>query len=310
MTPREYAALMVDPSKVFEIGDTVWMAFEGVLRPASLPRQGCNPTATKPELRAALKGSGAKIAIWTYDFDGPVSDWWYIICDDPSYDVANFSANGRRDVRAGLRRCEVRPVESTWLAENGHGVYLAAASAYRDYRPLPEEAFVVEMNRRRPREGYECWGTFVDNRLVAWCRCYIVDGAATISQWKSDLEYRNKCPNNAMLYELTREYLRNRGLRYVTNGSRTVGHSTRVHEFCQRMGYRKAYAKLGLQVSLLHGGVLKFFGKPLVWLLRTLNIKGGRLANQVAGVLALQKIRDASRHAGPIDGTTETASHE
>ena len=73
-----------------------------------------------------LTTSGALLAVWTTDWDGPPGEWWYTCCDRALTVEALPSANVRRDVRSGLRKCAVRRVDP-W--EFGSRAYLVLATA-------------------------------------------------------------------------------------------------------------------------------------------------------------------------------------
>jgi hypothetical protein len=185
-------------------------------------------------------------ARWTYQWDGSPSAWWWIICDDRQYDVARLPRHGRRDIRRGLKQCTVRRVEASWLAENGYSTYIAAHQRYDGFKPDDVKTFQKSLIARAPLQDFHCWGAFVNGALVAYGTCVVLDDCAIILTIKSDPDALQFNPNNALFYELTRHYLRGMELRYVTSGSRNIYHMTTVQDFLQQMGYRCAYARLGL----------------------------------------------------------------
>lgn len=58
--------------------------------------------------------------------------------DDPEYDVEKLDKHGRRDVRAGLRRCHVERVNAEWVSENGYEVFASAYDRYEGESRPPE----------------------------------------------------------------------------------------------------------------------------------------------------------------------------
>jgi len=198
-----------------------------------------------------MKETGARLAQWTEGWDTGECDWWYVCCDQKDYDLATLRKDPRYEVRKGLDQCTVRALDPGWFAENGYPVYAAAFARYGT-RPLLDAAgFAREFLGHAEYAGRETWGAFVDARLVAWQSCIVVDDAVFSASSKSDPAFLKAKPNNALLYTLTRHYLRDRGVRYVTSGSRVLLHDTNAQEFKERMGYRKIYAPLRAELGAL-----------------------------------------------------------
>jgi hypothetical protein len=96
--------------------------------------------------------------------------------------------------------------------------------------------------------GTEFWAAFHDGRMAAFATCQIVDGAVTLGTTKSDPELDRYNPNAALFYCIAHHYLQN-GLRYVSNGSRTLWHPTSINEFLTRLGFRKVFCKVHVELS-------------------------------------------------------------
>lgn len=234
----------MEVEEVHWIAGEPWIARSGMLSPINPPHKP--PKADMPAIRQAIRQSKAYGARWTYQWDGPPSEWWWIICDDRQYDVTRLSRRGRRGVRRGLRRCTVRRVEGSWLAENGYEVYLAAHQRYGGFRPDDAGTFRESLLTRSSLKDFHTWGVFVEDKLAAYMTCVILDNCAVILTNKSDPDALRFNPNNALFYEIARHYIREMGLYYVTAGSRNVYHASAIQDFLQQMGYRRAYARLRL----------------------------------------------------------------
>ena len=63
---------------------------------------------------------------------------------------------------------------------------------------------------------------------------------------KFDPEFSSTCPMNALHFIITNHYLLERDCDYITSGARNVSHQTNIHNFQIKMGWRKAYSRLGL----------------------------------------------------------------
>ena len=138
-------------------------------------------------------------------------------------------------------------IDPLWFANNGYAVYVAAFRHYGTPPPLSEDRFVHEFTVHAGYPGRETWGAFVAGTLVAWESCLVIGDASLSSSSKSDPAYHKYLPNNALVYEVTRHYLLERGMRYHSGGTRTLLHQTNRHAFRERMGYRKVYCYLRLE---------------------------------------------------------------
>jgi hypothetical protein len=247
MTLAEYAKHVATSAKVLWVDGIPWEIEGRVLRPLAMAHT--MKAVRRASIQAAIKETGAALAQWTEGWDTQPCDWWYVCCDCPDYDISNLGKVARYDVRRGLAQCEVRRVDSRWFASNGYPTYAAAFQRYGAPPALNENEFVDEFLRHAEYPGRETWGAFVGERLVAWESCIVVDDAVISSSAKADPAFLKARPNNALVYVLTRHYLRERRLAYVTSGSRVLVHDTNVQEFQEKMGYRKVYCLLRSELS-------------------------------------------------------------
>ena len=101
--------------------------------------------------------------------------------------------------------------------------------------------------REPENKGFECWGCFVEGKLAAYAHCIPLEDMVNLSGMISDPAMLKARPNNAMIYTLTRYYLRERKFRYVTDGTRVVHHSTQIQDVLEDMGYRRIFCPLRLE---------------------------------------------------------------
>jgi hypothetical protein len=249
MDARQYADHVALDYPVVWIGDVPWRAANRMLQPLAMPHT-IKPVG-RAAVRQALRQTKAAVARWNDAWDTAPCEWWWICCDDHRYDVESLSSSARRDIRAGLRRCEVRRVEPAWLAENGYETYVGA---YRRYgpgaSPVSRDQFAKGM-LKSTQPGSEWWAALVDGTVASFARCQVLDNAVDLSWLKSDPKYHKALPNNALVYVLTREYMVDRRFLYVTDGSRVLGHETNVQDFLEKMGYRRIYCPLRVELSPL-----------------------------------------------------------
>jgi hypothetical protein len=297
-----YVAHVANTSNVVWLGDAPWELRRRALRPLWMPHRAISVDAS--DVRKALAETGAIYAHWTEGWDTPPSEWWYVCCDDEEYDLARLRKGPRSDIRKGLTACEVRKLEPEWFARNGYPVYKAAFRHYGTRPPLSETGFVDEFTTQALYPGRETWGAFVGDTLAAWVSCLVIEDVVLTSSSKSDPTFFGAHPNNAVLYVLTRHYLRERGLKYVSAGARVMRHKTNVQDFKERMGYRRVHCRLRVELSR-KGSFVNALRVPS-WVRSVL--PGARLntaIDNLEALSALVRIAHSCSRALPVRGGTQ-----
>jgi hypothetical protein len=128
-------------------------------------------------------------------------------------------------------------------------LYRKALAAYKTITPLGFDEYRRIMGKRAKFEGAVFWGCFYKDQLIAYATCVKLGNVVSLGSTKSDSDYLKLFPNNALFYEITRYYLVQEKVRYVTNGMRTLLHPTKINDFLIRMGFRKVYARLNIELS-------------------------------------------------------------
>jgi hypothetical protein len=248
MHSEDYAQLHL--KNVAWIDGLPWQCDNRMLLPFAMPHR-ISPVDRR-KVRQAMAKAKCLVAMWNDQWDTAQCDWWHVCADGEQYDVELLPKNGRRDIRAGLRRCQVRRVTHDFLAEHGYDVHAAAFKTYSGAANcISAEAFAALHRGYAGIEGREAWGAFINDSLIAYANCIALDDAATLATVKSHPDHLHALPNNALIYTLTCHYLVERRLRYVDSGARSLLHDTNMQDFLQRMGYRKIYCPLRIEISPL-----------------------------------------------------------
>ena len=174
-------------------------------------------------------------------------------------------------------------------------VYAAAVAEYPNEGWCHSaDQFYDEVIQCARYPGRETWGAFVGDKFVAYVSCIVMDGAVGLSWSKSDPAELHHKPNNALTYALTRHYLVERKLKYVTAGARVVQHPTHIQEFRQAMGYRRLYCSLKVQMHpLLTAGVCLRLDRLGGW--SVLRKVAPKLAMNLSGTGLLARIAKSCR---------------
>jgi hypothetical protein len=235
-----------------------WFYENKLLKPLTMPHKISN--VDRKKVREIIKSKSALVAYWTDNWDLGETEWWWTSCDDKEYDVENIEdKRGRRDVRKGIRECSVKKMIPEEFVKSTYPVYSNAYNSYKyhNLRNFSADQYREYIFNKSSFNGYELWGAFINERLAAYASVVILDDAVLIESAKSDPELQNHCPNNALFYIITKHYLNERNKKYITNGPRTLFHPTNINDMLIRMGYRKIYCQLNVELSLL-AGLIKY----------------------------------------------------
>ncbi|MEE8170119.1 MAG: hypothetical protein V3T70_06185 [Phycisphaerae bacterium] len=220
-----------------------WMRYKGMLTPALAPHRSRD--VSQRDIARAIKAQRVFGAMWTFDWDCESAPYYYVVCSDPAYDVERIpNAQARRNTRLGLRRSELELVSAEWVADHCYGVYQAAFERYGNAAAESHAAFRATALETAGFSDW--WVARSDSRPIAFAEVFFDGDAAFIGHIKFDYAERNKYPMNALEFTLGRHYVVERGFRYLSGGPLNVYHKTSVHDFRLRLGWRKAYCRLGV----------------------------------------------------------------
>jgi len=241
---HEYAKHVSD---VVWLGGIPWYLYGRVLMPLCMPHIPVE--VDRAEVRGAISQHNALLACWTTEWDAfDTSEWWWTVCDQSNYNVENIpSSQGRASIRQGLRQCNACRVEASEFARLAYPIHRAAVERYGDRPPL-ETGYAEGIERLAAYPGTEFWGAFHEGSMAAFAACRIVDGAVELITAKSNPQLHRYEPNSTLFYTLCKDYL-DSGLKYVSNGSRTLWHPTTINVFLEKLGFRKVFCRVNLQLS-------------------------------------------------------------
>ena len=252
-----------------------------------------NLVVNNVKIKKALFDSKSFLAYWTDNWDSSESEWWWICCDDKQYDIDNIkSSRARRGIRKGLDNCEVKKINSQIFPDLAYDIYFNSMRSYGigELKILSRENYGKYIDRLSKYQGYELWGAFVEDNLAAFAACVVLGDAVAFGSTKSNPEMHRYNPNNALFYEMTRYYLSCKNISYVTNGHRTLLHDTSIDEFLIRLGFRKIFCRLNLQLSkpakLVNSGLPRFLLKNI----KASRVLFPRIYSKVEGFFKLTEI--------------------
>lgn len=195
---------------------------------------------SREEMRALFRHQPCAGLRFSAPLDGPGKLSYQIVCDDRDYGLERLSANVRSKVRRGLRRCEIAPLSFATIAAEG----LAAdrdtlARQGRGVR-LEGAAWTRYWEAAAATPTMEGWGAVVDGELAAFLVTVQLDDCVEFLLARSRSDRLDAYPNNALVYEVARRMLGERGVRQITFGLESLEDVEALDQFKFGMGFRRA----------------------------------------------------------------------
>lgn len=265
----------------------VWRKHFGALIPLSMPH--VESEQKKKAVQKTLKSSSTLFARWDCGFDSKEeSKWWHIIKDQRE-DIHNLSSNTRNQIRNGSKKYNASLVTTDIIKSECYFIYRTAFESYETFEKLlSRESFERAIDNLS--EDTEFWGVFETstNDLVGFSENIARDDACFyLSIWLLP-DAMKKYAGYVLIHQMNKHYLNEKNCLYVSDGSRSISHDTRVHDFLQsKFGFRKAYSSLNI-VYRPWFGALVWILFPLRFLLKRLP---SRFFKKVSIVLFQEEIR-------------------
>lgn len=180
-------------------------------------------------------------------------------------------------------------MEAKYIAEQGYPVYLSAFKRYKGVEiPVTEASFKLDtMTKNSFDDIQHYWGVFYRDNLIAYASNIIFGETVNYSVIKFDQKYLNLYPSYALIYNMNRYYLAERGFAYVDDGFRSIYHQSNIQEYLiNKFGFRKVNVKLNITYKCMIQYLLKItfpFRKTL-----------SKTSLKLKALYALEEIRDIS----------------
>lgn len=162
---------------------------------------------------------------------------YHVVYMGADYDFEALSGWARKNVRRGLRSCDVRPISFSRYVEDGWD--LRRDTLARQGRRLRESR--EDWNRRYSAaadlSGFAVWAAEVNDRLAATLMTFQMNDWAYMVYQQCHRDYLREHVNNALSFVVTQHLIRNLGVKGVYYGMSSLDAPASVDEFKFRMGY-------------------------------------------------------------------------
>ena len=213
------------------------------------------------ELKMLLKQGGLMVRN-TYDFDTPYeASFWFVINDHYS-GLEELSPRVRNKTRHADKYFDYKQVEYEKFEQDIFHIFEDTIANYKVHdRELNRKKFSVFLEQCR-QKTFEYWGMFLKDtsQMVGYCMvknwgdsCEIWN-VGVLAKYKREGYY----PYYGLYYHLNEYYLKEKGFRYISDGSRTITNHSEIHEWLiHYFGFRKAYCKLKLHYKWWFGIIVR-----------------------------------------------------
>ena len=228
---------------MIEHKDIDWYFYHGALMPRVSPHR--NVSLSKEDARGLLKKSGALFLRYTDDWDrNEESEFWYIVKDDFK-GMDEVSSNTRNQIRKGQKYCTIKKVTCQEVAANGYETYKNAFDSYNTHlKPMSQKIFY---DNTMNASNYEFFAVYQkeSGKMIAYSSNIIDADVCSYTTIKLHPKYLKLYPSYILFYEMNKYYLKDKGVKYVHDGARSVSHDTNIHAFLlQKFKFRKVYCRL------------------------------------------------------------------
>lgn len=188
----------------------------------------------------------------TYDFDCQDETSFWNLIKDQFGGLDELSGNTRKKVRRSLEHFDFKLVDADLIRKEGFPILKAT---YEDYavsdRTMSVEVFNAYLDLYA-QFNFDYWGVFDrdNDAFVGFCINHVWDDACEYTLVGILPEYKRKSttyPYYGLFYSMNQYYLQGKGVKYVTDGTRSITEHSNIQLFLEeKFHFRKAYCHLAV----------------------------------------------------------------
>lgn len=220
---------------------STWRKYQNILEPDGPPHIAVDAS----EVVNAIKHSNAILARWVSNFDcKEETDFWYVI-KDTSFNLLDTNHKVRNKIKKGLKNCRIEIISKEIFIESAYEVYMKAFQNYNTfYKPMLKDQFIQTISQLD--DSYEFWGVYnASDKLIGFSQNRIEFDVCKFSVTKFHPDYLKMRPSEALFYSMIEHYFSIANIKYIHNGTRSIGHDTNIQDFLiKKFNFRKAYCRL------------------------------------------------------------------
>lgn len=180
------------------------------------------------------------------------TSFWFVI-KDSFVGMEELSSKMRNQVKKSLKTYDVRRVPASEMLKVGFPIFQAAIENYRvKASRITIKTFEARIRQSEKTGNIDFWCVYEKetHKAVALAINTLHEDCCEYNTMKADPAFlRNSTyPYYGLIYEMNRYYLKELGLKYVSDGARTITEHSNIQPFLiNKFHFRKAYCCLQIE---------------------------------------------------------------
>jgi len=157
--------------------------------------------------------------------------------DKPSYDLDNLGKWARKNVRRGLKNCEIEEISFSRLAREGWQLQVDTLDRQGRRVPMSASRWERLCLSMVDLSGFKAWGAIVQGQLAASVVTFRMDDCGYMLYQQFLRRYTQDHVNNALSFSVTKWLMEQKPIHSILYGLHSLDAPASVDEFKFRMGY-------------------------------------------------------------------------
>jgi hypothetical protein len=160
-----------------------------------------------------------------------------IVFEGGKYDLERLGHRTRKNVRRGLRNCNVEPISFQRLVNEGWELRRDTLDRQGRHVNVTLESWRRRYLAAADFAGFQAWGAYAGSRLAAYLITFQMDDCVSVVDQQSHRDYLDLNVNNAITFVVSQNAAAQPGVRLLFYGLESLDAPLRVSEFKFHMGY-------------------------------------------------------------------------
>lgn len=208
-----------------------------------------NETLLNRQEQKAILRQGGLLIRNTYDFDCPEQTAFWNVIKDRFEGMDSLTANTKSRVNKALESLEIKLTDYAMFEQHGYEILKATYADYAVSDRRMDKQYFTEYLARCQNRNYDYWGIFdkTDGTMVGFQTIWLwgdscqLDLIGVLPEYKRNQTF----PYYGLFYTVSQYYLQEKGLRYVTDGTRSITEHSNIQSFLEeKFHFRKSYCHL------------------------------------------------------------------